>query len=133
MRKTTFGAIALAMTLAAGLAGSANAQKIDANGKCHAANGEFAKAEVCSGVKADAKADTKAAKAEAKADKTKASATDTATKADAKAAKTKTDAKADATKAKTDAKADAKVAKVKCKNAKGKFAKCGTAGATPVT
>jgi hypothetical protein len=130
--KKLFAAMA-ATTLALGLAMGASAQKIDDNGKCHGADGKFAKAEVCSGVKADAKADTKAAKAEAKADKTKASATDTATKADAKATKTKTDAKADATKAKTDAKADAKVAKVKCKNAKGKFAKCGTAGATPVT
>jgi hypothetical protein len=34
--------------LAAG-AGAADAQKIDANGRCHAANGQFAKAEVCGG------------------------------------------------------------------------------------
>ena len=31
---------------------AASAQKLDANGKCHAADGKFAKAEVCSGAKA---------------------------------------------------------------------------------
>jgi hypothetical protein len=120
--------VAAATTLALGLAMGASAQKIDANGRCHAANGEFAKAEVCGG----AKSATKAAKSDAKADAKGA-------KADAKADKkgeTKAEAKAEAKTAKADAKADrkgAKVAKVKCKNAKGKFAKCGTAGATPAT
>jgi hypothetical protein len=33
------------------LAGVASAQKLDANGKCHAADGKFAKAEVCAGAK----------------------------------------------------------------------------------
>ena len=40
-------ALALAAT-------AASAQKLDANGKCHAADGKFAKAEVCSGAKAAA-------------------------------------------------------------------------------
>jgi hypothetical protein len=40
---------ALALT-----AGAADAQKLDKNGKCHAADGKFAKAEVCAGVKAAA-------------------------------------------------------------------------------
>jgi len=39
-------AIAAAFALAAG---SASAQKLDANGKCHDASGKFAKAEVCKG------------------------------------------------------------------------------------
>jgi hypothetical protein len=30
----------------------ADAQKIDKNGRCHAANGQFAKAEVCGGARA---------------------------------------------------------------------------------
>ena len=33
-------------------AGASNAQKLDANGKCHDATGKFAKAEVCKGVTA---------------------------------------------------------------------------------
>jgi hypothetical protein len=33
------------------MAGAADAQKLDKNGKCHAADGKFAKAEVCAGVK----------------------------------------------------------------------------------
>ena len=40
---------AFALTLAAGLASGAVAQKIDANGKCHDAKGKFAKMEVCKG------------------------------------------------------------------------------------
>jgi hypothetical protein len=39
-------ALAAALMLAAT---TASAQKLDANGKCHAANGQFAKAEVCKG------------------------------------------------------------------------------------
>lgn len=31
------------------VAGAADAQKLDKNGKCHAADGKFAKAEVCAG------------------------------------------------------------------------------------
>lgn len=42
----------LAMVAALALvAGAADAQKIDKNGRCHAANGQFAKAEVCAGAK----------------------------------------------------------------------------------
>ena len=44
-------AIVAAFALAAG---SASAQKIDANGKCHAADGKFAKMEVCKGAAAPA-------------------------------------------------------------------------------
>lgn len=33
-------------------ASAADAQKLDKNGKCHAADGKFAKAEVCAGAKA---------------------------------------------------------------------------------
>ena len=33
------------------VAGAADAQKLDKNGKCHAADGKFAKAEVCAGAK----------------------------------------------------------------------------------
>ena len=68
-----------AFTMAAGLAVGASAQKIDANGKCHSADGKLAKMSVCK----------------------------PAPKADAKAAK--------------------------CKDANGKFAKCGAPGAKPVT
>jgi hypothetical protein len=47
-------AIALAAILSLAATG-AMAQKLDANGKCHAADGKFAKAEVCKGgAKADA-------------------------------------------------------------------------------
>lgn len=35
-------------------AGAADAQKLDKNGKCHAADGKFAKAEVCAGAKGPA-------------------------------------------------------------------------------
>ena len=45
------------------VAGAADAQKLDKNGKCHAADGKFAKAEVCTGVKA---ADAGAYKLDAK-------------------------------------------------------------------
>ncbi|MBS0363946.1 MAG: hypothetical protein JSR98_21445 [Proteobacteria bacterium] len=43
------------LTLVAALAlvaGAADAQKLDKNGRCHAADGKFAKAEVCAGMKA---------------------------------------------------------------------------------
>ena len=49
------------MVLAAGLASPAGAQKLDANGRCHAADGKFAKAAVCSGAsKSAAKSTAKA-------------------------------------------------------------------------
>jgi hypothetical protein len=126
-----------AITLAAGLATGASAQKLDANGRCHAANGEFAKAEVCGGV---AKADKKEAKTTAKADAkvAKVDAAATKSKADAKAdaKKAKADAKAAAAKTKADAKADAKPAKTpaaKCRDPKTKkFEKCTVAGSEPV-
>jgi hypothetical protein len=43
---------ALVAALALGAAGSASAQKIDANGKCHDAKGHFAKMDVCKGASA---------------------------------------------------------------------------------
>lgn len=46
---------ALAIIAALALvAGAADAQKLDKNGKCHAADGKFAKADVCAGLKSDA-------------------------------------------------------------------------------
>jgi hypothetical protein len=48
-----------AATLALSLAVGASAQKIDANGKCHSADGKLAKMSVC---KPAPKADAKAAK-----------------------------------------------------------------------
>jgi hypothetical protein len=84
-----------AVALTASLAGAADAQKLDKNGRCHDTAGKFAKAEVCGG-----------------APKT--------------AAKTATPVPAAAPAMKA---APAKGAK--CKNDKGKFAKCGTPGAHP--
>jgi hypothetical protein len=55
-------AIVAAFALAAG---SVSAQKLDANGKCHGADGKFAKAEVCKGAAA-AKPDVGAYKLDAK-------------------------------------------------------------------
>jgi hypothetical protein len=98
MLKTTLIAAAAAAFL---FAGSASAQKIDANGRCHDAKGQFAKAEVCGGVSA-------------KASKSKS------------AASAMTSAKPAAA---TTAAATAKPQR--CKNDKGKFAKCGTPGAHP--
>lgn len=96
-------------------AGSASAQKLDANGRCHDASGKFAKAEVCGGTSKAAPAKT-------------ASATTATTKtASAKPAKSATPAASAA----TSASATAKAAPTKCKNAKGKYAKCGSPGATP--
>ncbi len=54
MRHTLAAIIFVAATSL--LSGSALAQKIDANGRCHDASGKFAKMEVCK--PADAKADT---------------------------------------------------------------------------
>ena len=97
MLKSTLIAAAAAAFL---FAGSVSAQKLDANGRCHDAKGQFAKAEVCAG-------------ASMKAGKSKAAASATAA----------------ATPAAATAGASAKPQK--CKNAKGKFAKCGTPGAHP--
>ncbi len=52
MRRTLTLLAATAFALS--LAGVSSAQKLDANGKCHAADGKFAKAEVCAGTKAAA-------------------------------------------------------------------------------
>jgi hypothetical protein len=52
--------IALAAAASLALAGSAAAQKIDAAGKCHDANGKFAKMEVCKGAPSAAGAATTA-------------------------------------------------------------------------
>jgi hypothetical protein len=92
-------------------AGSASAQKLDANGRCHDAKGQFAKAEVCSGASA------KSSKA-AKATKTTPSAMSSSSPASA-TAPAATPAPAGKAKAQ------------RCKNDKGKFAKCGTPGAHP--
>lgn len=99
MFKTTLVAAAAIAFL---FAGSAGAQKLDANGKCHDASGKFAKAEVCGG--ASAKSATKSAKSAGAAS---------------------------ASAAATPAAATAKSASTKCKNDKGKYAKCGTPGAHP--
>jgi hypothetical protein len=41
--------IAAALALLCGVSTPASAQKLDKNGKCHGADGKFAKAEVCKG------------------------------------------------------------------------------------
>lgn len=46
--------LALTAALALGIAPQAFAQKLDANGKCHGADGKFAKMEVCKGAGAPA-------------------------------------------------------------------------------
>lgn len=115
-------AIVAAFALAAG---SATAQKIDANGRCHAANGQFAKAEVCGGVsKSTTTTKTTAAKTET-ATTAPAGSTATATKCrDAKGHFMKCDAAAaPAASAKPDAGAYKLDAKGKCHDAKGKMAK----------
>nr|MEA2797520.1 hypothetical protein [Phenylobacterium sp.] len=99
MLKSTLIAAAAAAFL---FAGSAGAQKLDANGRCHDAKGHFAKAEVCGG-------------ASMKAGKSKAAASATAS----------------ATPAAATASATAPAKPQRCKNDKGKFAKCGTPGAHP--
>jgi hypothetical protein len=90
--------------------GFADAQKLDANGRCHDAKGQFAKAEVC-GV-----ASTKA----------------TPAKSSQMAMAKSSSGAASATAAATPASATAKAKPVKCKDAKGKFAKCDAPGAHPV-
>ncbi len=54
--------ITAALALLGVVASPASAQKLDKNGKCHAANGQFAKQEVCAGAPA-AKGTTKTAAA----------------------------------------------------------------------
>ena len=100
MLKTTLLAAAAAAFL---FAGTASAQKLDANGRCHDAKGQFAKAEVCGGVSAKTSKSKSAASAMTSAKP--ASATTATTTAPAKPQR--------------------------CKNDKGKFAKCGTPGAHP--
>jgi hypothetical protein len=64
-RLTAFAAIAVLA-----LAGSAAAQKVDANGKCHDANGKFAKMDVCKGAPSAAGAASTASTAGKCRDKT---------------------------------------------------------------
>jgi hypothetical protein len=101
------------------LAGSASAQKLDANGRCHDASGKFAKAEVCGGAPSKT----------ASASKTTSPAATPTKTASAKPAKST--GAASATTAATTASATAKAAPTKCKNDKGKYAKCGSPGAKP--
>lgn len=61
---------ALVAVAALALAGSAAAQKLDANGKCHDANGKFAKMEVCKGAPSAAGAASTASTAQKCRDKT---------------------------------------------------------------
>jgi hypothetical protein len=100
MLKSTLIAAAAAAFL---FVGSASAQKIDANGRCHDAKGQFAKAEVCGGASAKTSKMSKASKStpSAQAAATPAAATTAAAKPQ------------------------------RCKNDKGKFAKCGSPGAHP--
>ena len=120
-------------------AGTVSAQKLDANGRCHSASGQFAKAEVCGG--ASSLKATKASKAAPAM--TPMSAKPAAA---AKAEKCRDDkghfikcgaapaAAAMSAKAPAAAAMSAKAPPAKsarCKNAKGKFAKCGSPGATP--
>jgi hypothetical protein len=98
MLKSTLIAAAAAAFL---FAGSASAQKLDANGRCHDAKGQFAKAEVCGGTTA------KTAKM------------------------SKSNAAPSAMTAAKPASATAPAKPQRCKNDKGKFAKCGSPGAHP--
>jgi hypothetical protein len=116
MLKITLIAAAAAMLL---FGGPASAQKIDANGRCHDAKGEFAKAEVCGGTTATTSKMSKskgAKSAMTSAKPASASGPEAATAAagPASAAGPTTPAKAQ-----------------RCKNDKGKYAKCGTPGAHP--
>ncbi len=117
-------AIVAAFALAAG---SATAQKIDANGRCHAANGQFAKAEVCGGVsKSTTTTKTTAAKTETATTAPTGSTTTTTKCRDAKGHFMKCDAApaaAPAASAKADAGPFKLDAKGKCHDAKGKMAK----------
>ena len=119
--------IAIATTSLALLLGAsgANAQKIDANGRCHAASGQFAKAEVCGGA---SRASGRVARSVTTAAKP---ATATVGSIAGPAAATSTtrckDAKGKFIKCET----TTTTAAARCKNDKGKFAKCGSPGAHP--
>jgi hypothetical protein len=117
-----------ALALAASLAGAAGAQKIDANGRCHAANGQFAKAEVCGGL----------SRSTTKTTTTATHATTTTTAPPEATVTTKCrDPKGHfikcgpATAASAPAAPAAPAKAARCKNDKGKFAKCGSPGAHP--
>lgn len=112
MLKTTLIAAAAAMLM---FAGSASAQKLDANGRCHDAKGQFAKAEVCGGATAKTSKSKSAKSAMTSAKPASASGPEAATAAAGPASAA----------GPTTAKAQ------RCKNDKGKFAKCGTPGAHP--
>ena len=120
----TIAIAAASLTLLLG-ASAANAQKIDANGRCHDAAGKFATAAVCGGAP---RASGKVARSVTAAAQP-ATATVTTTKAPAGATATTRckDAKGKFTKCET----TTTTAAARCKNDKGKFAKCGTPGAHP--
>ena len=128
LRKFIVAGAALALLLSAG---SAAAQKLDANGRCHDASGQFAKAEVCGGGATSLKATPKAATKSASA----AAAKPMAAAAPATAEKCRDDkghfvkCGAAPTSAMSATTTPAKPAK--CKDDKGKFAKCGSPGAKP--
>jgi hypothetical protein len=117
MLKTTLIAAAAAAFL---FAGSATAQTMDANGRCHDAKGQFAKAEVCGGMTAKT---SKMSKSKGAKSAMTSAAPASATAAGPQA----TTAAGPATTAGAGAAAKAQ----RCKNDKGKFAKCGTPGAHP--
>ena len=98
MRRLIILSASLALAIAA--SAPANAQKLDKNGRCHAANGEFAKASVCGGPAA----------------RSSRSATRSTEVAPAAAI--------------PPLRAPAPTAE-RCKDDKGRFAKCGTKGAHP--
>jgi hypothetical protein len=99
-------ALMLTMTfaLATGLATTADAQKWDKNGRCHAASGQFAKDAVCAG----------------------APRSGTVRPAGVGATREAPAAAGPAAPA-----PPAMAAKQRCKNDKGQFAKCGSPGAHP--
>ena len=99
--------VAAALVMAGAAPGLASAQKIDKNGRCHAASGQFAKAEVCGGAARGASASA------ARAPATAAAAT-TAAPAEVRSAT-----------------AAPALRSTRCKNDKGRFAKCGSPGAHP--
>ncbi|HEX4711570.1 hypothetical protein [Phenylobacterium sp.] len=114
MLKTNLIVAAVAALL---FAGSASAQKLDANGRCHDASGKFAKAEVCGGATTTTGKTTtgKTSKSKGATSATSSAKPASATTAAAPAA----------------APAAATTKSQKCKNDQGKFAKCGSPGAHP--
>src|SRR5580698_10268443 len=89
-----------AVTFTTGVASTADAQKLDKNGRCHAANGQMAKAEVCAGGSRTAPASAPAMTGPTKSLTTPAAAPFKGPAAPAKGAR--------------------------CKDGKSKFVKCGT-------